>query len=426
MTKPTAVLFWLVAAACGRPADRPAPDAAEPPAPDAPSADPTPSVTIIPDLGPPDFAAIQDGDGPWVVLTSRDGGYSAPIRSGRFSVVIACVGLPGHAPSVDEIRRTLSEGTTWYVPGCSTAPPAQATITGTIRGIGTSRVRVSSGTNAVVVTPPATAFTLTLTPGPHRVFAEELDSAQRPTRIVSVSAAVADGQVLDLDLATAFAPVTHTVSSAGPQPYVTASYRDARDLISLDESNSPTDTYRALPPEQLGDGLNRLQMFTVQYPQQQVINYAQQDVLRYVRAPVDQVVEFPAPYAPIEITAAASPYPSLVMTLPTRPGTNDYELVMAAATGPAPRVVWSAWLSRGWAAATAGQGPIAYRTPDLHALPGWQSRFELPGQRPISWSVEAVGRNDADLPFQAPPTHANFREGTEVQVSRSDGVTPAP
>lgn len=368
------------------------------------------------------LVAVQDGDGAWTVVSGTAGVYTTTVHHDRFGLMIACSAAT--FSSVFTIYATPADGTSWYVDDCSDTGAAAATISGSITGAAVANpTRVVNGFDFVDVPAGTATYSLPTVAGPSKVFAEEMETVgERPVKLATVDTTVADGATVNFDLATGFAPETHTLSANGPINGASLSYRDAHEIAVLDFVASPFGDYRAVPASQLGNGLNRL---TVTGP---ISSTASQDVIRYFKTPTDQTITLPpALQLPQQPSAVATPYPTATAELSAQAGTTLYgfdfsttnQTTMASHD-------WFAEMTGSYASETFPSGTISYTMPDLHALAGWQPGFQLETGTAIDFSLDTTANTKVDIFNAVPPDQLAFHDGGEEKIASANGQLQAP
>jgi hypothetical protein len=366
------------------------------------------------------LVAVQDGDGPWSVVSGNAGVYTTMLHGDRYGITVACTG--NMYTSVFTIYAAVSDGTTWFNDDCTDPGPSAATISGTVSGAAsTNIVRISNGFDTVDLPAGMTTYTLPTTAGPSRLFAEELVN-DRPIKIALIDTTVTDSGHVNFDLATGFAPVTHTLSANGMLLSESLSYRDVHNISRLDEALTTVGDYRALPATQLGSGLERLVVGG------SGANNASQTVIRYFSNPVDETIALP-PLVQLagQPTATATPYPTATAKLSVAAGTtmHDFDFSTSNSTTNTTHD-WYAQMTAAYAAKAFPGGAISYTMPDLHALPGWQTAFQLESGQPIDWYVEDDTNSNLELLSAVPPGQFPFHDGSEEKFTSLNGQLAAP
>lgn len=366
------------------------------------------------------LVALQDGDGAWTVVSGTAGVYTATVHHDRFGLMVACSAAT--FSSVFTIYATPADGTSWYVDDCSDAGPAAATISGNITGAAAANsTRVINGFDFIDAPAGTTTYSLPTTAGPSKLFGEELVN-DRPVKLTTVDTTVADGATVNFDLATGFAPETHTLSANGPINGASLSYRNVNSIAVLDFVASPFSDYRGVPASQLGNGLNRL---TITGP---ISSTASQDVIRYFTTPTDQTITLPAPLQlPQQPSAVATPYPTATAELAVQAGTTLYgfdfsttnQTTMASHD-------WFAEMTGSYVAAKFPGGTVSYTMPDLHALAGWQPGFQLETGTAIDFALDTTANTKVDIFNAVPPDQSAFHDGGEEKIANANGQLQAP
>jgi len=363
---------------------------------------------------------VQDGDGAWTAVTGNAGIYTATLHSDHFGVAVACTGTM--FSSVYTIYAAVSDGLDWYVGDCSDPGLAPATVTGTVTGAAAANaLRVMNSFDFVDVAAGTTTYSLPTSAGPSRMFAEELVN-KRPIKIVDVDTTVTDGATVNFNLANGFAPVTHALAANTTLSGASLSYRDIHGIAFLDRSAAPVTDYRGIPANQLGNGLNRLSVTAG------ATATSLQFVIRYFTSPVDQAITMPpALTLPQLPTATATPYPTASARVAVQPGITTYTLDFSTTNQTSMFTHdWSSEITAAYADAAFPSGTIAYAMPDLHAVAGWQTAFQLETGLPIDWSVEDNIYINVDLFDKTPPDQFTFHDGGEEKFTSTNGQLAAP
>jgi len=398
------------------------PDAAVDTPPDTLPVTATLTLTTYTASGPVNtqLVAVQDGDGPWAVVSGNAGVYTAMLHGDRFGVTVAC--STTMFSSVFTIYAAVSDGTNWYVGDCSDPGPAAATISGSVTGAAAANpVRVMNGFDFVDVPAGMTTYSLPTTAGPAKLFAEELVN-KRPIKLAAVDATVIDGATVNFNLAAGFAPVTHSLVSSAPLTSASLSYRDIHGIDFLDRSAAPVTDFRAVPAAQLGMGLNRLSASA------SATASGSQFVIRYFKNPADQSITMPPVLQlPQQPTATATPYPTATAKLPVAAGVTlyDFDFSTTNQTTMASRDFFAEMTAAYVAKAFPG-GTISFTMPDFHSLPGWQTGFQLEAALPIDFFIETSANVNVDLFNTLPPDQFAFHDGGEEKFTSALGQLPAP
>ena len=364
------------------------------------------------------LVAVQDGDGPWTALTGTAGIYTATIHGDRYGVMTSCATTTfGGGPTI--YYATIADGTTLYFDDCEDPGEAMADITGTITGAAAADpVRVhDSFFQETDVPAGTTTYMLTTLAGSQTLIAEELVD-KRPVKLARMDATVHDGAKVNFDLAAGFAPVTHALSVSGTISGASLSYRDVNGITRLDTATAPFDTFRAIPADKLGNGLNRLSAGDT----------AGSEVIRYFKDPVDQHVTFPAALQLAQQpTATATPYPNVQFTVPVRADAMyDLDFSTTNTTTGLTRM-WSIEMTSAWVGeAFPGATSFSYTAPDFHDLPGWRTEFQAEAKLTLDWTVLATKNVDVEWFPTVPPGVFFDHDGSELQFTSVDGQLAAP
>jgi hypothetical protein len=384
---------------------------------DTPQGGTTLTITTYQASGPINakLVAVQDGDGPWTALTGTAGVYTATVHGDRYGVLTSCVSGLYSGPSI--WYAAVSDGTALYFDDCADPGPAAAGISGAVTGAATGDAAsvLDAYFDQADVPAGMTAYTLSTFVGAERLIAEDLVN-MRPVKLATVDATVADAATVNFDLSTGFAPVTHALSGNGIAA-ANLGYRDAHGIAIIDRAASPFDTFRAIPADKLGSGLNRL-----------LVGDANgSSVIRYFKDPVDQQVTLPAPpQLAQQPTATKTPYPAVHFIVPVQAGTI-YDLSFSTTNNSTMNTRgFSIEMTPAWIVKTYAGGSIDYSAPDLSSLAGWTTDFQPEAGIALDWSVSPTKNTNVDwFPSVAPGTMFDH-DGSELAFTSASGQLPAP
>jgi hypothetical protein len=389
---------------------------------DTPAVTGTLKVTTYRSTGPVNtqLVVVQDGDGAWTAVTGTAGVYTATLHSDHFGFAVACTG--NMFSSVYTIYAAVSDGLDWYIGDCSEPSAATATVNGTVTGAAAANaLRVMNGFDFVDVAAGTTTYSLPTSAGPSRMFAEELVN-KRPIKIVGVDTTVTDGGTVDFNLANGFAPVTKALAANTTLAGASLSYRDIHTIAILDRSATPATDYRGIPANQLGNGLNRL---SVSAPSTDTTS---QFVIRYFKSPIDQAITIPPVLTLAQApTATATPYPTAAAKVAVQPGITTYDIDFSTTNQTSMFTHdWFTEMTAAYVDTAFPSGTITYAMPDLHAVAGWQSAFQLESGLPIDWLVEDNTYVNVDNFNLTPPDQFAFHDGGEEKFTSTNGQIAAP
>ncbi len=366
------------------------------------------------------LVAVQDGDGPWTEISGNAGVYTTSLHGDRFGIVLGCVTTA--YSTVFAIYGAVSDGTSWFVDDCGDTGAAAATISGTISGAAAANpVRIVNGFDALDLPAGTTTYSFPTSAGPTRLFAEEL-VGDRPVKLAMVDTTVVDGATINFDLGSGFAPVTHAVTANRTIAAASLTYRDVQTFARLDSGAAPFADYRAVPANQLGNGLDRLEVAAVG------TNSAAQYVIRYFKTPADETVTLPPVLQLAQPpTATAGTAPTVAATFPVQAGVTYYD-VDVSTTNQTTMMThdWYAEWTAGYVAKKYPGGTISYAMPDLHGLPDFQAVLQLEAGQTIDWTVEDNTNTNVDLFNAVPPDQFAFHDGGEEAFTSAYGQLAAP
>src|SRR5262249_19389327 len=227
-----------------------------------------------------------------------------------------------------------------------------------------------------------------------------------------------DGAKVSFDFAMGFAPVTRAVTASGTLASATLSYRDVHGITRIDRATTPFNSFRAMPADKLGDGLNRLS----------IADGSGTNVIRYFKDPVDQQVTVPAPIQLAQQpTATKLPYPNVHFVVPVQAGTiYDLSFGTTNMTTMSSRS-WSVEMTSAWLAkAFPGAMSFDYTAPDLSGVAGWKTEFQPEAGLPLDWSVGTSKNVNVDWFPSLPPGTMCDHDGSELTISSVNGQGAAP
>ena len=401
--------------ACGGSSNHPSPDGSVDSPPQGAT---TLTINTYRASGPVNIqlVAVQDGDGPWTVLTGNAGVYTTTLHGDRYGVLTSCV--TATSPGVSLWYAATSDATTLYFEDCADPGPPAASIHGAVTGAPAADPTsvLDAYFDEADVPAGMTAYTLATEAGAQRLIAEDLVN-MRPVKLATVDGNVTDGATINFDLAAGFAPATQMMTGTGIAG-ASLSYRDAHGISILDRTVAPDATFRAIPADKLGTGLNRLS----------VAGTNQTNVIRYFKTPADQQITLPTP--PVlaqQPTASATPYPNVHFVVPVQADTI-YDLYFST-TNMTSNITrgFSIEMTPAWVAKKyPGGAPIDYTAPDLHALAGWNTDYQPEHGIALDWTVLPSKDTNVDWFPSVPPGTMFDHDGSELSFSNLNGQLAAP
>lgn len=333
------------------------------------------------------FAASQDGDGPWTILTPSDSGeYAFPVSGSRYGIVAIC-GDTSNA-TITLLQATVSETRSPSF-GC-TIYPAFGSVTGTIDGVpagqgaSVSVAYTVAGRDSEGTIP----YTIQTPTGDWDVFART--GSFDTTRVIRKNAVTVienTPTVVNFDFATeGFAMESHTVALEGLAPGETSE-------VEMRLRNKPGGTiafvsrpvadnrYLALPVSELrGDDIHAISA-TAYAPDDSSFR----QVRRWLIAAEDFTATLPAMPPPASIgSETAEPLIRMRAIIPDGFDADLYELVYAQPRSTQSQMTWTVQLTRGYLAA----GDVtAYVLPDLTKVDGFDLSWGLTPAIAIQWQV---------------------------------------
>jgi hypothetical protein len=381
------------------------------------------------------FVAYQDGSAPWQAAPAPSGDtYTFEIHAASYGVAFGCIGnVPGSTTTqlrtVTSAHFALGERTklAFDVPArCSDRGAANVTLSGTVTNRPTYGFTfVQFGTRTAYVGSQSGNFTLQTPPG---------------TRDMIVAHAVPEGNgdyhvddaVVVRDVAVT-GPTTHTIdfSDAAPLQYfpVTVNVPNAR-VVASTTLYTANGTAVGLVRESTGwesDALAESQMRATDVYDQAIsvtLQGRSATVTNATSTPGEQTFVAPPPLGlPSSAVVTDMPYPVVQTTWPAYAATVGYTWNATQQPGAqrcgantACTIAWTAYVSPGVVGAMPG-----FRMPDLAAVPGWKTAFELvPGAQVFgSVTAQTSSAGAGDFPPGTPAA------GTSRTFVRADfSVTP--
>lgn len=358
------------------------------------------------------FVAIQDGDGPWQVVTGQNGVYKARVQNKRYGVAVACKGhRQGSSSStysgVDVMLTTTDESTALNSYSCYT-PAAPKVVTGSVTGeTGTdlAEVQVSSFERLQ----PAETRTFSFHAPTRRLSVFGItrpvgSSSSSPSRVVrapDVDTAVTSSVNVDFSQSMELATQPLTLATRPGTVTVSSGVYSNNDFYV--QARGTATSYRVVPASMLnaGDLIRVSATHTTDDLGWEISNL-------FLAQPAPASIGFGQP-----LTAAAPSFPAGAQRLPvfsfTAGGATlanvSYDAVASTSTETQERSLHVS-LSRGW---LGGDRAVSYSFPDLSGIAGWQDSMALhPGE--VSWTV-ARGERSARVVVAGSTSYSVGRTG---------------
>ncbi len=357
----------------------------------------------------PTWFAVQDGDGPWQVVTPTNNVFRFTATADRGAVAFPFA----TTFNVYHLARAELQDVSAYFCGATTAPQTKVVL-GTVAGLGASDfAQIWLGGGAGSVSHPNTSFSITqvppgshtLTGWRHNLLAEILGTPGNPDRgFVRRGLDIPNNGsvgVVDFDGEDSFTPETATISVTGQRTGATMNHTmgyytgSACHFASLYTSAAPTAatmTASGFPAgKQAAGDYHFLSVTELMDLGTAPTGYSGGRVIQQVfRLLTDRTVALPPAMARPVVTALTGPYRRLqaVISIP-----DVYGRLVSLSynqTGSARSVNLNA--TRGWfvdASATLAM-------PDLSGLAGWNPTWAPPSDATGTWSVQATGNNLTD------------------------------
>lgn len=336
---------------------------------------------------PTSFAAVQDGNGPWLVVkAASDGTYSFIPTAATYGIAVVC--QAGASAMVTIVQTTVAETRSQRI-GCDVASDATGTISGTVAGADPAMaVHVA---NQSVGRPPGPYMVTAAPAGQWDVFA--FRGARQafpfvPDRIIrkdAVTVSPNSTTMLDFDFATeGFAPESHAVTIEGVLPTedarVRTTLRNMPGGTSLTFASSVEGRFHALPTSHLrGDDIH---FIDVTAPVGGTTDSAYRGVRRWAVATSDFTASLPPmPAPPLVSSDDTEPYLRMRGTLPPGVDADRYDFLYSQ-TRSSSYTAWITTLSRGYVDASTNE----YTLPDLTALAGFSAAWGLMIATPVQWA----------------------------------------
>jgi hypothetical protein len=377
--------------------------------------------------------AYQDGSAPWQLAPDPTGDvYTIPISAPSYGVAYMCIGstagnMASQQRSVTTAHFAVGERTSVSLdvpPRCSDRMQGSVMLSGNITNRPSIGVLVVQfGGRTTLVGAQTGNFTMQVPPGTRDLIVTHVVSEGNGDFYVDEAVVIRDVAVT--------ANTTRGISFSSSQK---------TEFFSVDPSGAPSNarivasttlytangTTASLVREAQNwetQSLGDVQMLPTDIYDQSIavsIQGAGATLTHATAQPAEQTFVAPAPLGQVMTTVPAkNPYITLQSSWPAYTGAVGYLWNANQATTCSGNVacttVWSAFLSPG----VVGASP-AYLMPDLSALTGWKTAFEL-GTAPIVGSVTAVtsSAGAADFPTGIPAA------GTDRVFVRSDyGISP--
>jgi hypothetical protein len=372
-----------------------------------------PLLTITedaPDQVPFALVAVQDGDGPWQVVTGTNGMYTAPIATGRYSAVMVCT--RNTAAFVNLVHATLAELPIVHM-FCAGDPGPTATVAVTMSNITageTATARIGRlGAQATPASP--VAMVSNVVPGTQDIVVTQRASISAPVDRMAIArdrdvAAGANTASIDLN-ALGFAPqsLALTVTGAldvGETASLGAAYISPHATFALLPIIGTT-SYQAVPSAQLqpndlqdvsytGMGNNRIRTMELK-----------------VHDPLAAAISLPLHVTGQIDSVAATPFVQWRMIVTPYPNAALY--TASAFSGS---TFHQTWISKGWFGSAT-----SYTLPDLTAIPGWNAAWNLAPGVSTGWALTAytwTGSLDRIMPTNGLPAPADVGTKTLAEV----------
>lgn len=269
------------------------------------------------------------------------------------------------------------------------------TLSGTVAGLGPNDVgSVYAFFDEITVDALNTAYGFELWRDVYDVIATRYSgNATAPNRIiVQNDVSLETDQTLELDFESpaAFTPETYTATltdipeGLSPSGSVTLASKNYT-LASLGGVNEGTSFgYAFLPTERIG---GEADIYAYAYGSNDTSTYV--SVSRYLLSPGDVTLSLPEPLSGTNVSAVQGPtpyrYPTATWNAYPGEGVSyDLYYLQLPNSGPSPGM--AVYLEQAWLGNAATH---SYTLPDLSAVPGWNSAWNLKAGEAISWYVGA-------------------------------------
>lgn len=373
-------------------------------------------------------AAVQDGDGPWQVITGTGGTYTFPVASGRYGLAVVCdrtaptVGIPFNEVFVRYYA--TGDGSELSVfSDCLAKAPTTVAISGTTLGTQTGDT-ISIASNASATQGPPGNWSTQAVAGPGILLGRRLTN-NRPIGLLFDQVTYAAGATFTLDFSKQIFPteVGMTPDPSDSNPFISTTYIDPTgSSFIIDQPANPVTTYRVPPPDKIGNGISVLSESNI------TNNTASRSVEIAFKTPTARTITEPQTFAPASppTLATSTPYPTYAVTLPRTDHPLAYD-VSYSGTMPGTQNGLTSWVmtySAGWLTASGKAGAdLASALPDLSMLAGWKPSYALPATK-VNWSVTAhtgPAHRLAGIVVQGAPA---IQDGDVVTTSQSSGTLP--
>jgi hypothetical protein len=360
------------------------------------SSDDNSRVTFSAGPTPLAFAAVQNGDGPWIAIEpANDGTYSFRADAATYGIMTAC--LDERITWIAIMHGTTAEMTSANV-DCHASVGPFGNLAVSVRGVTDPQTTSIHFADRGVVHPPG-MFTLPMVPaGTWDLFAVRQQGAppdvihDRMIRRNEVTLTEGATTAVELDFdADGFAPESHVVMFDGGPPEQTTTVvtrlRNQPGGTYLDFGHRFDATFPALPASKLrADDVHSVSV-TAYAPGGRSFR----QMRRWMVAAQDFTPTFPVlPEGPIVSSEGATPYLKMRATLPTSRDADRVDVTYRQVT-PDDFTVWSIALTPAYAA-----GIGEYTLPDLTNLAGFSTDWGLVGEHPVDWDFDTTS-SDGDV-----------------------------
>ncbi|MBX3147836.1 MAG: hypothetical protein KF785_13800 [Gemmatimonadales bacterium] len=352
----------------------------------------------------PSWLAVQDGTGPWTVVTPASNVYRFTIASGRGALAFPFA----TTFNVHHLSRAELQHADGYF--CGTAEQTKVVV-GTVAGLGNNDfAQIWLGGGAGNVSHPNTSFSIlqvrpgshALTGWRHNTLAEILGTPGNPDRgYVRRGLDIANNAsvgVVDFEGPDSFTPASATISVTGQRTGSTMNHSMAYftgaacHIAALYTSSAPTTTSMTafgFPTSlQEASDFHMLTVTELRDAGTVPTGYSGGRVIQQVfHQLTNRTVALPAQLSRPTVTTLTGPYRRLqaVITVP-----DEYQRLISLSynqTGSARTVNLTA--TPGW----FGSDTATLAMPDLSGLPGWNPVWAPPAEATGTWAVQATGNN---------------------------------
>ena len=339
------------------------------------------------DYWPVVLLAIQDGTGPWKVLTPSGGTYSTTVQSSKLGMLVATAATSGGGSEVDVVYASAAEAEA-YLTGLQCG---SSLLTGsiTVNNLAAGELAfVGLGWNSSAASGPGNKTFTTQAPANPADLLGVLNtaSANATKMIIRRGVNVTAVAPMDFTTAEAFAPLLPSlaITGTGTTPVTFAEWYLSGGIFrnEINYGNASTTlptTYWGVPAaKQAASDLHELYAYTAETP---IGGVAQTRVIdAWWHDPASRTLSFdPLPSAPTITTKASAPYPQLRIQWQQPSGHQYFSIYYYNTIGGDQEATLTA------TAAYLGGTAVDIAFPDVSTLTGWNNTWMPVAGVPTTW-----------------------------------------